>query len=202
MLTKGIPSCTIVRALYILQIQLNTIIHYRGQPLHIILLRNKIFTKKKTHQKLHFYTLELQKWPWKNKQNAHQCCNAWLGLQSTWKHVFQVCKIPFRYSSGSCEFCMSTAADFFFTYHGIYYHYAVKFSILLLLGAWHLVFCPLALLPAYTFSFLQFSLQLGIHLITVNIPCAVNGYRHQGVKEQKMNSSLQSKIEKMMISRE
>lgn len=44
-LTRSIPSCTVVRFLYILQIQLNTIIHYRGQPLHIIVLRNKIFTK-------------------------------------------------------------------------------------------------------------------------------------------------------------
>jgi len=75
------------------------------------MLRNKISTEKKT---LYFYTSELQKWPWKNKQNAHQCCNAWLGLQSTWKHIFQVCEIPFRYLSGSCEFCMSTAAKFFF----------------------------------------------------------------------------------------
>lgn len=92
--------------------------------------------------------------------------------------------------------------NFFSKYHGIYYRFAVKFSILRLLGTWHLVLCPLALLPAYTFSFLQFSLQLGTHLITVNIPCAVNGYRHQGVKHQKMNSSLQWKIEKTVISRE
>lgn len=71
----------------------------------------------------------------------------------------------------------------------IYYYFVVKFSILWLLGTWLLVLCPLALLPAYTFSFLQFSLQLGIHLITVNIPHAVYGYRYQGVKEQKMNST-------------
>lgn len=152
---------------------------------------------------MYFYTWQLQKWPWKNKQNAHQCCNAWLGLQSTWKHIFEMCEIPFRYWSRSCEFCMSTAADLFFPkYHGIYYRFAVKFSILWLLGTWHLVLCPLALLPAYTFSSLQFSFQLATHLITVNIPCAVSGYRHQGVKHQKMNSSFQSKIENMMINRE
>lgn len=29
MLTKSIPSCTVARALYILQIQLNTVIHYK-----------------------------------------------------------------------------------------------------------------------------------------------------------------------------
>lgn len=45
-------------------------------------------------------------------------------------------------------------------------------------------------------------LQSGINLITVNMPRAVNGYRHQGVKEGKMNFSLQSEIDKMMISRE
>ena len=138
-----------------------------------------------------FYVLQLPKRPWKNKQNAPQCCNAWLGLQSTWEHIFQMCEIPFRYWSGSCEFHMSTAALFFFSPRSneIYYYFVVKFSILWLLGTWLLVLCPLALLPAYTFSFLQFSLQLGINLITVNIPHAVYGYRYQGVKEQKMNST-------------
>lgn len=62
-----------------------------------------------------FYVLQLPKRPWKNKQNAPQCCNAWLGLQSTWEHIFQMCEIPFRYWSGSCEFHMSTAALFFFS---------------------------------------------------------------------------------------
>lgn len=98
--------------------------------------------------------------------------------------------------------CPQLQIFFFPKYHGIYYRFAVKFSILWLLGTWHLVLCPLALLPAYTFSSLQFSFQLATHLITVNIPCAVSGYRHQGVKHQKMNSSFQSKIENMMINRE
>lgn len=115
-----------------------------------------------------------------------------------------MCEIPFRYWSGSCEFRMSTAADYFFFFRsdGINYHFVVKFSILWLLGTWLLALCPLALLPASTFSFLQFSVQLGIHLITVNIPHAVYGYRYQGVKEQKMNSTFQSKTEKTMIRRE
>lgn len=168
----------VFRVLYIIQIQVSTIINYRSQPLHTIVLKIKIFTKKKL---LYLHTLDLQQLVWKNKWNAHQCCNAWLGLQSTWKCILQVCEILFRYSSGFCEFCVSTAADPRF--HGIYYPFTVKISILLLLGTWHLVLWPLALLPAYTFSFLQFSSQLGIHSITVNIPCAVNGYRHPGVTE-------------------
>lgn len=150
---------------------------------------------------MYFYTLELEKWPWKNKQNAHQCCNAWVGLQSTWKHIFQVCEIPFRYLYESCEYCMSTAAEFFFQVPWNLLLFCCKSQYFTV--ARHLTLSALSSCP-FTCIHLFFPsiLQSGINLITVNMPRAVNGYRHQGVKEGKMNFSLQSEIDKMMISRE
>lgn len=169
----------------------HTSFHYREQPLHIPMLRNNIFTKKKTKPKnLYLYALELQKWPWKNKQNVPNGAMPDLVLQSTLKHIFQVCEIPFTCSSGSCECCMPTAAEFVFQVPQNLLVFCCKIQYFTV--ARHLTFSALSSCPFTCIHplFPSIFLQLEIHLITVNIPCAVNGYRHQGDKEEKMNYGL------------
>lgn len=104
-----------------------------------------------------------------------------------------MCEIPFIHSSGSCECSMPTAAEFVFQVpqNLLVFCYKIQYFTV----ARHLTFSALSSCPFTCIHpfFPSIFLQLEIRLITVNIPCADSGYRHQGDKEQRMNYGLQSK---------